>query len=291
MQLLDIKRKCELLNVARSTMYYKQRERVQDDGILMNEIQDIYAATPFYGYRRVTVELRKKGFIINQKKVQRLMQFLGRRAIYPKKKTTVRNLEHKVFKYLLSGLKIERPNQVWQVDITYIKVGNGFVYLVCFIDVFSRRIMGWSLSIFLDTVSCLEALKSALKHHNPEIVNSDQGCQFTSAAWVDTLTHHNIAISMDGKGRWVDNVYIERLWRTIKQESVRLHRFDTVEQAQVVLSNYINFYNDKRCHQALNYYTPSAVFEVKKIGTKQQLFAQFALNHKSITQEIYMTPK
>ena len=289
--MVNIKRKCVLLNVARSSIYYRQKCAVHDDVIIMNEIQNIYQEIPIYGYRRVTLELRARGFFVNHKKVQRLMQATGRRAIYPKKKTTIRNYDHKVFKYLLRGLKIERPDQVWQVDITYIMVANGFVYLTCLIDVFSRKIMGWALSIFLDTAVCLEALKNALKHGKPEIINSDQGCQFTSAAWTETLVKTGVFISMDGKGRWADNIYIERLWRTIKQEAVRLYRFDTVEQARIAIGNYIDFYNKKRFHQMLNYHTPDAIHNLKYVPTKKQLFESFALKHEPMKQEAVMTPK
>lgn len=289
--IIDIKRKCELLNVARSSIYYKPKEIESDDVIIMNEIEEIYVKKPFYGYRRITVELRSKGFIVNHKKVQRLLKVMGRKAVYPTRATTIRNPDHKVFKYLLRGLKIERPNQAWQVDITYIKVKNGFVYLICLIDVFSRKIMGWTLSTFLDTPPCLQALENAFKHGLPEIVNSDQGCQFTSAAWVETLMKNSILISMVGKGRWADNVYVERLWRSIKYENVHLLSFDTVKQARIALGDYINFYNQKRWHQALNYHTPDVIYELKSIPTKQQLFEQFLLQNKPLTREVIMTPK
>lgn len=273
-------RRCELLSVARSSMYYKKSQENTDDVIIMNEIDNIYQEIPIYGYRRITVELRYRGFVVNHKKVQRLMQQIGRKAIYPKKKTTRRNPDHKVFPYLLRGLKIDKPNQVWQVDITYIYVNGGFIYLVCLIDVFSRKIMGWALSIFLETMSCLEALNNALMYSKPDIVNSDQGCQFTSAAWTDVMKVHGILISMDGKGRWADNVYVERLWRSIKQEAVCLYRFDTVEQARSAISKYIDFYNQKRFHQKLNYHTPNMVYTLGYIPTKQELFKQFLLvNH------------
>jgi putative transposase len=163
----------------------------------------------------------------------------------------------------LRGLKIDHPNQVWQVDITYIKIRHGFVYLVCLIDVFSRKIMGWDLSTFLDTASCLKALSMSLKHGFPEIINSDQGCQFTSA-----------------------NVYVERLWRTIKYENVFLHSFDTVDQARVALRNFIDFYNQTRFHQALNYHTPDAVYKLKTIPTKQQLFEEFKLLRNPTALEV-----
>ncbi len=182
-----------------------------------------------------------------------------------------------MFPYLLRGVIIDRPNQVWQVDITYIKMRHGFVYLVCLIDVFSRKIMGWSLSTFLDTASCLEALNSALKQEVPEIINSDQGCQFTSTAWIEALTQKGIFISMDGKGRWADNVF--------------LHSFDTVAQAKSALHEFITFYNEKRFHQALNYHTPNIIYELKKVPTKQQLFEQFKLQNHSINLEGVLPPK
>lgn len=256
----------------------------------MNEIREIYQKWPFYGYRRILVELRKAGFLINHKRLQRLLVGTGIKAIYPRRKTTIKNPEHKVFPYLLRGLKIERPNQAWQVDITYIKMRYGFVYLVCLIDVFSRKIMGWELSTFLDTASCLEALHKAMKQGMPEIINSDQGCQFTSAAWVNKLTQNNVLISMDGKGRWADNVYIERLWRSIKYENVFLHSFDIVDQASNCLNDYINFYNQRRCHQALNYHTPDEVYRLGRIPTKQELFENFNPQN-TLNQEVMMIPK
>jgi len=290
-ELLNMKRKCELLNIARSTIYYQHQPAINNDQTIVNEILEIYQETPYYGYRKITIGLRKRGFIVNHKRVQNLMSLSGIKAVYPGKKTTIRNMDHKVFPYLLRGLKIERPNQVWQVDITYIKTRTGFVYLVCLIDVFSRKIMGWALSTFLETASCLEALNNALKYGKPEIVNSDQGCQFTSALWVKKLTEEGIFISMDGKGRWADNIYVERLWRTIKYENVFLHSFETVDQARVALRNFIAFYNQKRFHQALNYHTPDAIYELKTIPTKQQLFEQFKLKNNLTNLEVIMTPK
>ena len=261
-----------------------------DDSIVINEVREIYQQWPFYGYRRILVELRKLGFCVNHKRLQRLLVDAGIKAIYPGKKTTIRNHDHKVFPYLLRGLNIERPGQVYQVDITYIKIRHGFVYLVCLIDVFSRKIMGWALSTFLDTASCLEAFDQALKHGNPEIINSDQGCQFTSAAWIESLTLNNIFISMDGKRRWADNVFIERLWRSIKYENVFLQSFDTVEQARKSLSDYINFYNQKRPHQALNYHTPDDVYTLGRIPTKQELFKSFNVQN-ILKREADMIPK
>lgn len=256
-------------------MYYKKKNQENNDAIIINELREIYLETPSYGYRRMTIGLREKGFLVNHKKVFALQKIAGIQAIYPRKKTTIKNQAHKIFPYLLRNLIIERPNQVWQVDITYIKIRGGFVYLVCLVDVFSRKIMGWRLSTFLDTTSCLDAFNDALQHGIPEIVNTDQGCQFTSEAWVMSVQHHGIKVSMDGKGRWADNIYIERLWRTLKYEMVHLHSFDTVAQVRSELARYITFYNARRYHSKLNYHTPDAIFAKKIIPTKKELFASF----------------
>ena len=284
-EIVGMKKRCELLGITRSTLYYKPRK--VNDIELINEIYEIYERWPFYGYRRIHVELRRRGIVINHKMVQRLMQVAGIRAIYSTPKTSIKNMGHLIHEYLLKDLDIVRPNQVWQVDITYIKIKHGFVYLICLIDVFSRRIVWWHLSTFLDAESCMQALQNALLDEHPEIINSDQGCQFTSATWTDFLTKNNIKISMDGKGRWVDNKYIERLWRTIKYESVFLNSFDTVAQARAALNKYINFYNELRPHQTLNYHTPNEIYNLKIIPSKQSLFDSFVANRK----ECVMIPK
>lgn len=227
----------------------------------MNEIHDVYSKWSFFGYRKIHAILRSRGYRANRKKVQRLMQLIGLRAVWPGKKTSVRDYKQAVHPYLLKDLVIDRPNLVWQVDITYIKIGTGFVYLVCLIDVYSRRIMGWNVSVFLDTDSCKQALGTALPSGKPEIINSDQGCQFTSEGWCDLLKQNNIKISMDGKGRWADNVYVERLWRTIKYELVYLHRFETVTEVRNAIAAYIDFYNTQRPHQALGYKVPDEVYK------------------------------
>ena len=184
------------------------------------------------------------------------------------------NKAHKVFPYLLKGLKIDHPNQVWKTDITYIKIRNGFIYLTCLIDVFSRKIMGWAVSIFLDTQSCIEALEMACRHNKPEILNSDQGCQFTSDIWTKRLEQKKIKISMDGKGRWVDNIIIERFWRSLKYEAVFLNCFESVDHAKKCIADYIDFYNKERPHQALKYKTPNEVFSgaVDFAGNSTPLF-------------------
>jgi putative transposase len=258
-------------------MYYKPKDSENNDVIIMSEMREIYQeSSSSYGYRRMTVALRERGFVVNHKKVFALQKSAGIQAIYPPKKTTIRNQAHKVFPYLLRGLVIDRPNQVYQVDITYIKIRGGFVYLVALIDIFSRKIMGWALSTSLDTQACLIAFNNALQYGVPEIVNSDQGCQFTSELWVDAVQSYGIKISMDGKCRWADNVYIERFWRTLKYEMVFLHSFDTVAQLRAELARYIHFYNTRRYHSKLNYHTPDAVFEKKIIPSKEELFAVFA---------------
>ena len=242
-------------------MYYEKKPVTGDDVVLMNEIHDVYSKWSFFGYRKIHAILRSRGYRANRKKVQRLMQLIGLRAVWPGKKTSVRDYKQAVHPYLLKDLVIDRPNLVWQVDITYIKIGTGFVYLVCLIDVYSRRIMGWNVSVFLDTDSCKQALGTALPSGKPEIINSDQGCQFTSEGWCDLLKQNNIKISMDGKGRWADNVYVERLWRTIKYELVYLHRFETVTEVRNAIAAYIDFYNTQRPHQALGYKVPDEVYK------------------------------
>jgi putative transposase len=274
---VTIQRQCELLNVSRSSVYYKPIIVEKDDAETMNVIRDIYVQHPYYGYRRITVELRKQGYLVNHKRVLSLMLLAGIKAIYPGKNTSLRNKRHKVYKYLLKNLKIERPNQAWQVDITYVKIKGGFLYVFCLIDVFSRKIMGFSVSTFLDTEPCLEALKNALRKAKPEIINSDQGCQFTSEPWTSYLIIMEIKISMDGKGRWADNIYIERLWRALKYELVYLNSFETVEEFEKALAQYIEFYNHERPHQALNYHTPQQVYELGTIPTKRELFDSFVL--------------
>lgn len=257
---LSVKRKCELLYLNRSGLYYEKKLSASDDVELINEIRDIYTRWPFFGYRKIRVILASRGYNVNHKKVQRLMQLIGIKAIYPKKRSTIRDKSHTVYPYLLNDVDIIRPNQVWQVDITYIKMRTGFVYLVCLIDIYSRRIMGWSISTFLETLACEYALENALLNSKPEIINSDQGCQFTSNSWCNKLTCNGIKISMDGKGRWADNIYVERLWRTIKYELVYLYRFETVDKARKAIENYIVFYNTIRPHQSLGYQVPDEVY-------------------------------
>jgi putative transposase len=263
---LSVRCQCELLGVNRSRLYYQALEARLDDVMLLNEIRDIWMRRPFYGYRRITKELQAMGHAVNRKRVQRLMQLGGIEALYAKPKTSLKNKAHAVHPYLLKGLQIERPNQAWQVDITYLRMQNGFMYLTAIIDVYSRYVVGWSLSNTLDTQSCLDALTMSLTHVKPDIVNSDQGCQFTSEGWVNALKEAAIKISMTGKGRCLDNIYIERFWRSFKQEEFYLHDYETVSQLKRAIKAYIEFYNHERWHQSLNYKRPVDLYfnRVKK---------------------------
>lgn len=237
---------------------------------IANEIKEIWSKYSFFGYRKITAFLNNKiaqnsqntnqNKKINHKKVLRLMQKLGLQAIYAKPRTTIINKDHKKFPYLLKNLEIAKPNKVWAVDITYIKTPRGFVYLVALIDIFSRFIVSSKLSISLDTQPCLEILHKGLKLATPQIINSDQGSQFTSKDWIDFLTQRNIQISMDSVGRWADNIYIERFWRTIKQEEIYINPSNNLEELRIQINRFIKFYNYQRPHQALKYKTPSQVF-------------------------------
>lgn len=269
---LSVRRQSELLGINRSRIYYEEGPTNQQDVLIVNEMMDINKQFPFYGYRRMQVELCNRGYDVNHKKIKRLMRVAGLKALYPKKCTTISNAAHFKYPYLLRDLIIDRPNQVWSVDITYVKIRHGYIYLVCIIDVFSRRIMGWNLSAFLDTRSSLDALQTALLAAHPEIINSDQGCQYTSEEWTTEILENKIQISMDGKGRWADNIFIERFWRSLKYENLYLHSFETIAEARKSFSNYIDFYNQRRPHQSLDYKTPDCVYsEHKNIIQKREV--------------------
>ncbi len=228
---------------------------------MLNAIREIWERYPFYGYRRITKELRENsGIKVNRKRVQRLMVWGGIQAIYPGPNTSRRNKLHAVHPYLLRDMSITRANQVWMVDITYLRMPNGFMYLVALIDVHSRYVVSWSLSNTLDTEFCLDALKSGLAEAKPEIINSDQGCQFTSEDWIHYLREWDIKISMTGKGRCLDNVYIERFWRSFKREEFYLNEYGSVKELRKAISAYIEFYNRKRWHQSLDYKTPASIY-------------------------------
>ena len=257
---LSVRTQCELVNISRSGYYYQSKQQAGQDGLLMNEIQDIWLAHPYYGYRRITRQLRKAGYDVNRKRVYRLMQQMQLQAIYPKPRLSLSNQGHKTFPYLLKELKITRPNQVWMTDITYIRVPKGMVYLVALIDVYSRYVVAWELSTSLETGFCLAVLEKALLRHKPDILNSDQGCQFTSEAWIQAVEKAGIQISMDGKGRCLDNVYIERFWRSLKYEDMYVNPPQTVTEARQTIAQYIAFYNQERPHQSLQYQVPAEVY-------------------------------
>ena len=258
---LPVTRRCALLEVPRSSAYYKRTADTARDDLLMRAMDEIHLRLPFYGSRRITDALAEEGHVVNRKCVQRLMRKMGMNALYPGPNTSRAHHAHKVYPYLLRGLAIERANQVWCADITYIAMAKGFVYLVAVMDWYSRKVLSWRLSNTLDTEFCVAALNEALtKHGTPGIFNTDQGCQFTSEAFTGVLKENGIRISMDGKGRCMDNVFIERLWRSLKYEEVYLHAYDTVPEARAGLKRWMDFYNQRRKHQGLGRRTPDNVY-------------------------------
>jgi putative transposase len=261
---LSIVAQCRLLRLARSTLYYRPAAVSADDLAVMRQLDERYLASPFYGSRRMAAVLRRDGWAVNRKRVRRLMRVMGLEAIYQKPNTSRRHPENKVYPYLLRGLVIDQPNQVWCADITYIPMAKGFVYLVAVMDWFSRRVLAWRLSIGLETDFCVAALQEAMERHGrPDVFNTDQGVQFTSAAFLDELASQGVRISMDGKGRFLDNIFIERLWRSLKYEEVFIKAYGSVAEARSGIGGWVAFYNDERLHQALDYRTPRAVFEAQ----------------------------
>lgn len=253
---------CDLLNINRSSIYYQQ-VLPEDDDVLCNRISEIYQEFPCYGYRKVTAVLRHKELPINHKRVQRLMQDMGIQAIYPKPKLSQPNRANSVFPYLLGGLAILRPNQVWAVDITYIKLPLGMAYLFALIDWYSRFIVGWQLANSMSADHGLAALESSLAFGKPDICNADQGSQFTGNNWVKTLQSLGIQVSHDGVGRCIDNVRIERFWRTIKYEDLYLRQYRDLVEARIGIAKFITHYNYHRPHQALKYARPADYFYSK----------------------------
>jgi putative transposase len=262
---LSIERQCELLGKSRNWYYYenkKNNEKIFFDNLYIEHIIDINYLYPFYGYRKIHAEIRRNFFPdISLKCVYRLTRAFGIHAIYPGINLSKARQDHKKYPYLLKNLAIVRPNQVWQMDITYIKLPRGFVYLAAIIDVFTRRILSWNISNTIDTELCLFCLASAFESYGkPEIFNTDQGCQFTSQKFIDVLEKKEIAISMDSKGRALDNIYIERFWRSVKYEHIFLMSYTNFKQLKKGLEEYMDFYNNKRVHQSLNYCTPSEFY-------------------------------
>lgn len=257
---LSLRRQCTLLGLARGSWYYQPVGPCAEDVELMRVLDEQYTATPFYGIRRMTAWLRSRGYAVNHKRVGRRLRQMGLAAIYPKPRLSQPAAGHVIYPYLLRGITVNRVNQVWSADITYVRLAGGFVYLVAVIDWCSRYVLSWAVSITMDVAFCVEALEQALQHGQPEIFNTDQGAQFTSLAFTERLKHGGIRISMDGRGRALDNVFVERLWRSVKCEEVYLRDYQSAWDARQSLARYFGFYNRERLHQALGYRTPAAVY-------------------------------
>ncbi len=265
---VSIMRQCELLGVARSSWYYTPAEESGENLALMRLLDEQYTRTPFYGIRRMTAWLQRQGYGVNHKRVGRLLRLMGLETVYPKPHlSTPAGLAPSVrYPYLLRGLPIVRVNQVWSTDITYIRMRQGFLYLAAVLDWHSRYVLAWEVSNTLDTGFCLATLNRALRRGTPEIFNSDQGVQFTSAAFTARLADAGSRISWDGRGRALDNIFVERLWRSVKYEEVYLHDYETVPEAVSGLGCYFRFYNEERLHQALGYQTPAQVFAAAQVA-------------------------
>lgn len=252
----SLARQCAMLGLSRSSVYYRPVSADAGDLALMGLIDRQYLATPFYGSRRMAAWLYRQGHAVNRKRVQRLMRRMGLEAIYQRPRTSQPAADHRIYPYLLRELTIDRVNQVWAADITYIPMRRGFLYLVAIMEWLSRYVLAWRLSNTLDAAFCVDALEAALGLSQPEIFNTDQGSQFTSADFTATLLSRGVRISMDGKGRFRDNIFVERLWRSLKYEEVYLHAYDTGAEAHDRIGRYLRFYNEHRLHQALGYRTP-----------------------------------
>lgn len=258
---LSVQKQCQLLGVSRSSYYYQPKEVSEEELTLLRLLDEQYMKTPFYGSRKFTVFLRSLGYEVNRKRVIRLMRQLGLQAIYPRRRTTIVNPEHRVYPYLLRDLSIERANHVWCTDITYLPIGKGHFYLVAIMDWYSRRVLGWKISNTMDVDFCKRALEEALSNYGtPEIFNSDQGSQFTSKEFTERLQKEKVKISMDGRGRCYDNIFIERLWRSLKYELIYIQEFENGKELTEEVNKWFNWYNKERPHQALDYQTPDEVY-------------------------------
>ena len=258
---LPVTRQCQILRLARSTAYYQPAPIPEEDLTLMRRIDELHLAFPFAGARMLRDMLKREGHAIGRKRVGTLMKKMGIEALYRKPNLSRRHAKHPVYPYLLRDLKIDRPNQVWATDITYIPMRRGFVYLIAIVDWYSRRVLSWRLSNTMTTDFCLDAVREAIaRYGTPEIFNTDQGSQFTSSEFTGLLQEHSIRISMDGKGCWRDNVFVERLWKSVKYEEVYLKAYDSVLAAKMNLGTYFDFYNTRRPHQSLDGKTPDEIY-------------------------------
>ena len=256
-----IKKQAELLGISRSSLYYKPKPVNEFTLHVMNKIDEIYTRRPFYGIRRITQELRDDGILVNHKRVQRLMGEMGIEAIYPKPNLSKNNLPHPVYPYLLRGVRPSYSNHIWGTDITYIRMNHGYLYLVAFLDWFSRFVLSWRLSTTLEAEFVIEAAEEALTNHGiPDIENSDQGIQYTNQQYIDIWKERDVQISMDSRGRAMDNIFTERFWRSLKYEEIYLKSYETVFEAKENIESYIQFYNYERKHQSLSYKTPAEIY-------------------------------
>ena len=299
---LSVVKQCELIELNRPSYYFKARELQPKDYKTMNRIDEIFTEHPYYGTRRMSKVLCTEGFAIGRKKIRKYYELMGIEPVYPKMNLSRRNQAHKVYPYLLNDYEIKLPNQVWSADITYIRLNQGFVYLVAIIDWYSRYILSWRISISLDSDFCVEALNEALsKYGQPSIFNTDQGVQFTSKKFIEVLEEKKIAISMDSKGRALDNVFIERFWRSLKQEKIYRIILNTVRETKNAINEYMNFYNTLRLHQSLGYQTPKYVHfstvkknpidEIKKpkdffINSKEKISTNLLTTWRNIISQI-----
>jgi len=258
---LSIMRQCELLGLSRSSLYYRPQPIAESDLRLMRRLDELHLTHPFLGARRLARLLQREGVDVGRRHVGTLMVLMGIEAIYRKKRTSVPAKGHRIYPYLLRDLVIERPNQVWATDVTYLPMAQGFAYLVAILDLYSRKVLAFRVSNTRAPDFCIEALGEALRRHGaPEIFNTDQGSQFTDEDFTAVLAAKDVRISMDGKGRWIDNVFVERLWRSVKYESIYLHAYETPREVRVALARYFEFYNAHRPHQSLGYRTPNEIY-------------------------------
>jgi putative transposase len=265
---LSVRRQCELLGLSRSSLYYEAAPASAEDLRLMRLLDEEYTAHPFFGSRRLTVWLTNQGAVVNRKRVQRLLRLMGLEAIYPKPKLSAAGSGHRLYPYLLRNVRVERPDQVWSTDITYVPLTGGFMYLAAIMDWYSRCVLAWRLSNTLDGSFCLDMLEEALSSGRPEVFNTDQGVQFTSQAWTGRLESAGVAVSMDGRGRCLDNVFVERLWRSVKYEDIYLRGYEGVPELRTGLERYFPFYNEERPHQSLEYRTPGGVYRGQRAKEK-----------------------
>ena len=265
---LCIGKQCKLLSISRSSFYYQPKGETALNLMLMRQIDEQFLETPFFGIRQMTWHLRNEGHSVNEKRIRRLMRLMGLMPIYQKPNTNKAAKGHKTYPYLLHGLRVTRPNQVWAADITYLPMRRGFLYLVAIIDWHTRKVLAWRISNTLEADFCVEELNEAIaKFGQPEIMNTDQGSQFMSFAWTDRLRRSGARISMDGKGRFLDNIFVERLWRSLKYECLYLHAWETGSEAKTRVGKWIEFYNHKRPHSALGGKPPAVVYWLRKDET------------------------